>query len=97
MNLNIKKAKHLHDKVLQLECAEYQGNYNADMQAYITANDSFHLINELNEEQKFKDFTLDHGVIFWSNGFDIAPEYLFFLANKDKPELQSLFIEWGYK
>lgn len=95
--LHIKNAVYLHDKILQLEFAEYQGSYRVNMQNYITTNNDFYFIRELDEEQKFKSFSLDHGVIFWSNGFDIAPEYLFFLANEDKPEYQQMFSEWGYK
>ena len=32
----------------------------------------------------------------WANGFDIAPEYLFFLANKNNLEYKELFTKWGY-
>jgi hypothetical protein len=45
----------------------------------------------------FRQFYLDHGALCWLNGkIDMAVEYLFFLANKDKPELQTLFKKWGY-
>jgi len=32
----------------------------------------------------------------WANGADIAPEYLYFLAFKDEPDLQEKFKKWGY-
>lgn len=74
---------------------EYAGKYEIDMQDYINIK-PFRLAKELNDETKFADFIIDHGVICWNNGFDIAPEYLFFLANMYNSEYKSLFLEWGY-
>jgi Protein of unknown function (DUF2442) len=39
---------------------------------------------------------LAHGTLCWPGELDVAPEYLYFLAFKDAPELQQQFQDWGY-
>jgi len=34
--------------------------------------------------------------IAWPNGADLAPEYIYFRAFRDDPDLQELFKQWGY-
>ena len=34
--------------------------------------------------------------IAWPNGADLAPEYVFFQAFKDEPQLRPQFEAWGY-
>lgn len=44
--------------------------------------------------QLFVDDELD--TISWPNGADLAPEYIYFQAFKNEPDLQERFKEWGY-
>ena len=93
--LHIKSAKCIHDKILLIEFEEYNKQYTIDMQDYI-AQKSFKLSRDLQDNKKFAEFRIEFGVICWSNGFDIAPEYLFYLANKENLEYEETFREWGY-
>ena len=34
--------------------------------------------------------------ITWPNGIDLAPEYVYFQAFKEDPQLQEQFKTWGY-
>ena len=50
----------------------------------------------LKELSLFKDFRIDLHTVCWSNSLDLAPEFLYFLAFHDDPDLQAQFDEWGY-
>ncbi len=53
----------------------------------------------LKDKKYFAQLKLDQELdtITWPNGADLAPEYLYFLAFKEDPELQDQFQRWGYK
>lgn len=56
------------------------------------------MFEPLRDQAAFAQITVDPGLqtIVWPNGADFAPEYLYFLAFRDEPELQDRFREWGY-
>lgn len=55
----------------------------------------FELLKDISQFSRFKvDEELE--TIVWYNGADLAPEYLYFEAFKNDPELQPQFKKWGY-
>ena len=94
--IDITKATPLGDKKLLVKFDEYPEECIVDMSGFLESWKDFNLVKELENEDVFQNFKVDHGALLWANGFDIAPEYIFFLANKTKVEYQNLFKEWGY-
>ena len=93
--------------MLEVKQATYTGEYtlrlvfNNGMEG--TANlketifdDKRAVFSVLKEETNFKNFKVEHSTVIWSDQLDLASEYLFFLAFRDKPELQEQFKTWGY-
>lgn len=56
------------------------------------------VFESLKNKSEFSSFRVDEELetIVWSNGADLAPEFIYFQAFKNDPELQSLFQQWGY-
>ena len=50
----------------------------------------------LRDPSVFKRLFIDHGVLCWPDGPDIAPEYIYFLAFQNDETLRALFENWGY-
>ncbi len=56
------------------------------------------VFESLRDKSKFSSFTVDKELetIVWSNGADLAPEYIYFQAFKNESKLQPQFRKWGY-
>jgi hypothetical protein len=56
------------------------------------------VFDRLRDKEEFARFKVDDELdtIVWANGADMAPEFIFFRAFKDDPELQEQFKSWGY-
>ena len=56
------------------------------------------VFESLKKKSVFSAFRVDKELetIVWPNGADVAPEYIYFQAFKNDPELQSQFKQWGY-
>lgn len=56
------------------------------------------MFESLKNKSVFASFVVDKELdtLVWSNGADLAPEYIYFQAFKNEPELQQQFKEWGY-
>ena len=56
------------------------------------------MFKPLKRKAVFSSLKLDEELetIVWPNGADLAPEYIYFQAFKNEPELQSQFKQWGY-
>ena len=52
----------------------------------------------LKDPDAFRKFRVDEELqtIVWPNGTDLAPEYIYYQAFRDDPELQPTFRKWGY-
>ena len=56
------------------------------------------LFESLKDPDVFRKFRVDVELqtIVWPNGTDLAPEYIYYQAFRDDPELQPTFRKWGY-
>jgi len=56
------------------------------------------MFEPLRDPALFRTLRVDEELrtIVWPNGTDLAPEYIYFQAFRDEPELQTTFRKWGY-
>ena len=56
------------------------------------------MFESLKDPAVFREFRVDEELqtIVWPNGADLAPEYIYYQAFRDAPELQATFRRWGY-
>ena len=93
MFLHIKEAKYLGD----YKIAVTFNNGKAGIADLATAlkGGVFEALKDKDEFAKFKvDAELE--TISWPNGADLAPEFVYFQAFKDDPQLKPQFKAWGY-
>ena len=56
------------------------------------------IFEPLKKREAFRQLRVDGELrtIVWPNGADLAPEYIYYQAFRDDPELQATFRNWGY-
>lgn len=94
--------------MLKVKNDEYLGEYNIKLEfnngklgivnlSETIFEDKRPVFARLKEISNFRQFTIEHHTVVWPNSdLDLAPEYLFFIAFRDEPELQEQFKKWGY-
>lgn len=92
--LELKKAEYIGDYVLNLSFNNGKSGV-VDLEQTLF-DDKRTIFATLRDKSNFRNFKVEHSTIVWNNELDIAPEYLFFLAFKNEPELQDQFKTWGY-
>ncbi len=93
MFLHIKNAKYVEDYKVEVLFNNGQKGI-ADLKNTLKGP----MFEPLKNKAVFAAFTVDKELetIVWPNGADLAPEYIYFQAFKNEPELQTQFKQWGY-
>ena len=93
MFLHVSGARHLRD--FQVEVTFNNGRQGvADLRGSLDGD----VFEPLRDVEVFSQFQVDPELetIVWPNGADFAPEFLYFQAFKNEPDLQEQFRSWGY-
>ena len=93
MFLHVTSARYLHD--YQVEVAFNNGRQGiADLSPALRGP----VFEPLKSPDEFAKLALDVELetIVWPNGADLAPEYIYFQAFRNDPDLQQQFKAWGY-
>ena len=94
MLLKIKEARYLGSHVFELRFNDGRtGTVDARSLAETGPGAAF---EPLRSEELVRRFEMKYGTLSWPGGVDVAPEFLYFLAFRDDPDLQEKFVEWGY-
>jgi hypothetical protein len=93
MILHVTDAKYLEDYRVKVSFNDGKTG-TVDLSQSLTGT----VFNPLQDKKVFSQLKVDKvlDTIVWPNGVDFAPEYLYFQAFKDLPELKNKFREWGY-
>jgi len=93
MFLHVTNAKYLEDYKIEV-------SFNNGREGIADLSDALNgkIFEPLKNKTVFSSLVIDKELdtIVWPNGVDLAPEYIFFQAFKNEPELQNQFKEWGY-
>lgn len=92
MIMHVKDARYFNDYKIEVYFNDGRKGI-ADLSEVLSG-----IFEPLKDKSLFSNFNVDEelNTVTWSNGADIAPEYLYFLAFKDEPELETKFKQWGY-
>ena len=93
MFLHIEHVTYLHEYKIQVTFNNGRTG-TADLRSVLTGT----MFEPLKDTSVFAQLTIDPDLetIVWPNGADLAPEFLYYQAFKDDPELQGQFQQWGY-
>ena len=93
MFLHVTDAKYLEDYKIEV-------SFNNGRKGIADLTDALRgaMFEPLKNKAIFSSLAVDKELdtIVWSNGADLAPEYIYFQAFKNEPELQQQFKQWGY-
>ena len=93
MFLHVTKAKYIED--YKVEVSFNNGRKGvADLFEALRGS----IFEPLKDKSIFANLKIDKelATIVWPNGADLAPEYIYFRAFSDEPDLQVQFTQWGY-
>ena len=93
MFLHITNANYIEDYKISVTFNDGRSGI-ADMRDALNGS----VFKDLRKLSVFAQLRLDPllATIVWPNGADFAPEFIYFKAFQDSPELQEKFKEWGY-
>ncbi|TAK63467.1 DUF2442 domain-containing protein [Methylobacter sp.] len=93
MFLHVTNARYLEDYKVEL-------SFNDGRTGIADLTDALKgaIFEPLKNKSMFSSLVVDEELdtIVWPNGADLAPEYIYFQAFKNEPELQQQFKQWGY-
>ena len=93
MILHVTKAKYLEGYRVEVSFNDGKTG-TVDLSQSLTGT-VFGLLKDIKVFSQLK-VDKEFDTIVWPNGADLAPEYLYFQAFKEVPELKNKFREWGY-
>ena len=93
MFLHVTNAKHIGKYKVQV-------SFNDGRNGVVDLGDALHgkVFEPLRDVALFAQLKIDEELetIVWPNEADLAPEFIYFQAFKNVPELQAQFEKWGY-